>query len=512
MTAPAAKNSSPTPAGGGSSRADGAARAGGAAGGALPPLTPGPYRRRLGTVAFVATLGGLLFGYDTGVINGALRPMSAELGLTAVTEGVVTSSLLFGAAVGAVFSGRVSDAVGRRTTIIALSVLFFVGALVCVLSPGFAVLVVGRVLLGLAVGGASTVVPVFLAELAPFEIRGSLSGRNELMVVIGQLAAFTVNAVIAAIWGEHEGVWRYMLAVAALPAAALFIGMMRVPESPRWLVAKGRDERALDVLGRIRSPERARAEFEEIRRAVHTEHARVRGEARGAGGLGAVLRTRWLVRIVLVGIGVGVFQQLTGINSIMYYGQAILIDSGFQENAALIATIAPGVIGVIGALVALRMMERVDRRTMMLIGYSLTTLCHVLITATSLLLPEGSPARPVVMLILIVAFVGSMQTFLNITTWVVLSEIFPMRFRAFGMGIAVFLHWTTNALLGLTFPSVLEAVGLTGAFGGFAVVGVLAVLFIHRFLPETRGRSLEDIEAVVRSGRRTSQSPARAGG
>ena len=162
----------------------------------LPPLTEGPYRKKLFYVALIATFGGLLFGYDTGVINGALAPMTAELGLTAFTEGVVTSSLLFGAAVGAMVLGRVSDKWGRRKTIILLAVAFFIGALVCVFTPNFEIMVVGRVILGLAVGGASTVVPVYLAELAPFEIRGSLAGRNELMIVVGQLAAFVINAII----------------------------------------------------------------------------------------------------------------------------------------------------------------------------------------------------------------------------------------------------------------------------------------------------------------------------
>jgi major inositol transporter-like SP family MFS transporter len=207
------------------------AQRGGAHTPSLPPLTNGPHRKRLGMVATVATFGGLLFGYDTGVINGALRPMTADLGLTPITEGIVTSSLLFGAAAGAVSGGRLADTWGRRKTIILLAVLFLVGALSCVFAPNFEVMVVGRVILGLAVGGASSVVPVYLAELAPYEIRGSLAGRNELMIVIGQLAAFAVNAIIGNLWSEFGGVWRIMLAVAAVPAVALFFGMLRMPES-----------------------------------------------------------------------------------------------------------------------------------------------------------------------------------------------------------------------------------------------------------------------------------------
>ncbi|KQS14768.1 MFS transporter [Curtobacterium sp. Leaf183] len=461
----------------------------------LPPVGTGPHRRRLGVLALVATFGGLLFGYDTGVINGALLPMKQELGLTNLTEGIVTSSLLFGAAIGAMLGGRIADGWGRRKTIIALAVTFFLGTLICVFSPTFGVIVVGRVLLGLAVGGASTVVPVFLAELAPYEIRGSLSGRNELMIVIGQLAAFLVNAAIGNLWGEGNGVWRIMLAVCALPAIALFVGMLRVPESPRWLASKGRNDEALEVLRQIRTDERAVAELDDIKRTNAFE-ANVQRES----GWRVLLGNKWLIRIVLIGAGLGVAQQLTGINSIMYYGQTVLIESGFQASAALIANIAPGVIAVVGGVIALANMERINRRTTLIIGFTLTTICHFLIGIASVALPDGNPARPWVILFLVVAFVGSMQTFLNIAVWVVLSEIFPTQIRALGMGIAVFCLWIANAFLGLYFPTIVAATGITGTFFGFGIVGLLALFFIWKFVPESRGRTLEQVEEGVTTG------------
>src|ERR671913_1718552 len=219
----------------------------------LPPLTPGPHRKRIGLISIVACLGGLLFGYDTGVSNGAEGPMQAELGLTDLQLGVVISSLVFAAAVGALLGGKISDAIGRRTTIIVLAVLFFLGVLIVVFSPGFGLLVAGRILIGLAVGGASTVVPVYLAELAPYEIRGSITGRNELAIVVGQLSAFVVNAIIGNVFGNVVGVWRIMFSICALPAIALFFGMLRMPESPRWLIEKGREQEALAVLKTVRS-------------------------------------------------------------------------------------------------------------------------------------------------------------------------------------------------------------------------------------------------------------------
>jgi major inositol transporter-like SP family MFS transporter len=443
----------------------------------LPALTPGPHRRHLGLISIVACFGGLLFGYDTGVINGALRPMTAELGLTPLTEGIVTSSLVFAAAVGALLGGRVSDAWGRRPSIVALAVLFFVGTLAVVCSPNVELLVAGRILLGLAVGGASAVVPVYLAELAPYEIRGSITGRNEVAIVIGQLSAFVINAVIGNVFSEHPSVWRIMFAVCALPAVALFVGMLRMPESPRWLVDHGRREEALEV------------------QAASIEH---RNEQRI--GLRAVLRNPWLVRILLVGVGVGIAQQLTGINSIMYYGQTVLVESGFDESSALIANIAPGIIAVIGGFIALTYMDRLDRRKTFIIGFSLTTACHLLIGCASMLLAPGDPARPWVILFLVVVFVGSMQTFLNVAVWVYLAEVFPLGMRGLGMGVSIFMLWVGNGFLSLYFPSLVDGLGITGTFFLFAGVGVLALLFVATQVPETRGRSLEALGADVTTG------------
>jgi MFS transporter, SP family, major inositol transporter len=462
--------------------------------GALPPLTAGPYRKRLGVVALVATFGGLLFGYDTSVINGALDPMRVELGLTDLTTGVVTSSLLFGAALGAMSGGRLSDAWGRRKTILLMSAFFFFGALVCVIAPSFEVMVVGRVLLGLAVGAASTVVPVFLAELAPYEIRGSLSGRNEMMIVVGQLAAFVINAIVGNIWGEYGGVWRIMLAVVTLPAIALFVGMLRVPESPRWLIDHGKFDEAVAVLDQVRPEGRALAEARQIADVTYEDSKRVTMDWRH------VLSNRWLRRILLVGIGLGVAQQLTGINSIMYYGHQILTEAGFDPEEALVVNIAPGVIAVIGAIIALRMMDSFSRRKTFIIGFTLTTITHLLIGIASMVFPVGNALRPWVILVLVVAFVGSMQTFLNVAVWVTLSEIFPLKMRAFGMGTSVFVLWLANAFLGLYFPTLVSAIGITGCFFGFAAINLLALVFVRTQVPETRGRTLEELEEAVTTG------------
>jgi MFS transporter, SP family, major inositol transporter len=459
----------------------------------LPALTAGPYRKRLGLISIVACLGGLLFGYDTGVSNGAEGPMAKELGLSLLQLGVVISSLIFAAAVGALVGGKISDAIGRRKTIIVLAVMFFIGVLFVVLSPGFEILVTGRIILGLAVGGASTVVPVYLAELAPYEIRGSITGRNELAIVLGQFTAFVVNAILGATLGHIDGVWRIMFGICALPAVALFFGMLRMPESPRWLVEKGRYDDALAVLKTVRSEDRALAEFAQVEQVTEDE------KQGNQLSFKEILANKWLRRIVFIGIGVAVTQQLTGINSIMYYGSRVLEESGFSETAALAANTVFGLAAVIGGIIALRNMDRLDRRKTFFIGLTLTTICHCLVGIAGMLLPPGNPVRPYVILVLITLFVLSMQSFLNVAVWVWLAEIFPLAIRGLAIGIAVFFGWFVNGLLALYVPTLLSALGL-GTFFLFAVIGVIMLGFLWHEVPETRGRSLESLEEDLLDG------------
>src|SRR5690606_38503912 len=351
--------------------------------GALPPLRPGPQQRRMDVVAVVATFGGLLFGYDTGVLNGALDPMKQQLGLNSVTEGLVVSILLIGAAIGSLVVGRVSGRLGRRPPLTVLAVVFFVSALGAALAPSLAALLPARLVLGFAVGGASVAVPVYLSELAPTERRGTLSGRNELAIVVGQMLAFVINAVIANVWGDHADVWRYMLAVCALPAVALFVGMLRMPESPRWLISQGRHDEALAVLSQVRTEDRARAEMAEVEQLAEEE------DKSQTGGM-ADLAVPWVRRIMLSALIIAVAQQFTGINSVMYYGTELLKVAGFSQNAAPIANIAFGVMAVIGGSICLFfLIDRIPRRKIIIMGLIGTTICHGLIVLSSVLLPKG---------------------------------------------------------------------------------------------------------------------------
>ena len=444
-------------------------------------------------IMIISTFGGLLFGYDTGVVNGALPYMAEpdQLNLTPLHEGMVASSLLLGATFGSVIGGKISDMQGRRKNIFMLSILFFIATLGCSLAPNFEVMLISRFALGLAVGGASVTVPAYLAEVSPSEKRGRMVTQNELMIVTGQFLAFVINALIAVALAGNSHIWRYMLAVAALPAIVLFFGMMRLPESPRWLVSKGRISEALGVLKKIRETEqKAISELNDIQDSLSEEKSIKQVSFKD-------LNTPWIRRIVLIGMGIATFTQLTGVNSIMYYGTQILNQSGFSMQAALIANTLNGLTSVIAVCVGISLMTKIRRRTMLLTGLSGTTTALFLITVSSTLL-ENSPYLPFIILSLTVMFLAFMQSCIGPILWLLLSEIIPLRVRGLGMGICVLFHWITNFVVGLTFPVLLSALGLQSTFLIFVVIGFVSLTFVKLFVPETKGKTLEQIEQGFR--------------
>jgi major inositol transporter-like SP family MFS transporter len=452
---------------------------------------PGAYNRYLIRLTVISTLGGLLFGYDTGVISGALLYMRTDLHLSSLQEGVVVSSLLFGAAFGALMGGKVADALGRKGSLLVCAVLFLIGALGTSTAPNVGLMVVARVILGLAVGAASVTVPLYLAEMAPAHRRGRMVTINELMIVSGQFLAFVINTVIdRTLGGAH--VWRLMLAVAAIPAILLLLGMLLLPESPRWYAIKRRFDDTRRVLGLSRDPAEAAEEYEII-----VEHAqRDLSEDKGAA-LRDLREYAWMRRILWVGIGLAIIQQSTGVNTIVYFAPTILESTGLGASASLASAIVLGLTAVVGCIVGIVLLGHYNRRPLLITGFIGVAASHVILAA-SFQLP-ASNFRSYVILGAMVLFMFFVQTFAGPLVWLMLSEIFPMTIRGFAMGIAVFLLWTVNTIISFFFPILAKSLGPTGTFGIFVIINVLALVFVYKFVPETRGRTLEELEDDFRS-------------
>jgi MFS transporter, SP family, major inositol transporter len=447
---------------------------------------PGEFTGYLIKLTVISTLGGLLFGYDTGVISGALPFLKADLNLSDVQEASVVSSLLFGAMIGALIGGKLSDVLGRKGALRFCAILFFFGALGSALAPSFGVMLPARIVLGIAVGAAAATVPVYLAEMAPAHRRGRMVTINELMIVSGQLLAFAINALINALFGG-QSVWRWMLIVAAIPAIALFIGLFFLPESPRWYAVRGQLDDAKRVLGLSRPPQEAAEEYNVI--ATHAQ--RDVSEDKGAA-LRDLRAYAWMRRLLWIGIGLAIVQQATGINTVNYYAPTILESAGVGTSAALVLTITVGVVGVGGTILGIYLLGHVNRRPLVMTGFIGVAAGH-LILALMFLLPE-SQTRAYLILIGMLVVVFFVQTFIGTLIWLLLSEIFPMTIRGFAMGTAVFILWTTNTIISFVFPLLVGALGATLTFGLFTLVNACSLLFVWKFCPETRGRTLEELE------------------
>lgn len=442
-------------------------------------------RRFIVGIAAVAALGGALFGYDTGVISGALPFMEGHFGLTSLGEGIITSALLIGAAFGSLIGGRMSDALGRRNSLLWAGAVFIGGALAVAFAPDVPFMTVARFVLGLAVGSASVITPLYLSEIAPPHIRGRLVSFNSLMIVSGQLLAYLINAFLAQ-WAA----WRWMLGLAALPAVALFVGLFFLPDTPRWYISKGRQDDAARVLRRTLPAEDVPAELARI------DHARsLEADARRGGW--QQLRTPWIRRLLLVGIGLAAVQQITGVNAVVYFAPKILASTGLGTGASITATIAIGVISVLATALGMSLIDRVGRRPLLLTGLAGMTGSLALLGA-AFHLPH-SPAVSILVLGLMVLYMAFMQGTLNTGVWLLLAEMFPLRVRGLAMGAAVFMMWLVNFAVALAFPLLLDAVGAGTTFWLFGVMCVLSLVFCKQYAPETKGLALEDLEHELRT-------------
>ena len=430
--------------------------------------------------ALIIALGGLLFGYDTGVISGALPAMTDYFGLSSLTSGIVVSSLTVGAAIGAMTSGRLSDKFGRRPILLVASAVFVGGSLLAAFSTSVPIMVVSRVILGLAVGCASSIVPVFISELAPAELRGRLVGLNQLMIVSGIMFAYLSNYALAGISQD----WRWMIGLAVIPSLLLGIGVLSLDESPRWLAVNGRADDARKVLKKFRAPEEIDPELEDIRA---TSSQAVESE-----GWRALLDPR-LRHVLVAGVGLQVLGQLTGVNAVVYYAPSIFESAGLGASSALLATVGVGVINLVFTVVGMGLVDRVGRTGLLAAGAAGQAVC---LAVFAFLLMGGieSGAKSFIGVACIFLYIAAVAVGLDIVVFIIPSELYPLRIRATAMSLTTGVNWTLSFIVSLTFLSLFDVLGGAGTFGIYAVATALLAVFAIKVIPETRGKTLEDIE------------------
>lgn len=494
---------------------------------------PSGKKRSLGFLAIVACLGSLLFGYDTGVIAGALPFMhmptdAGGLQLTSFEEGLIGGLLAIGAALGAIVGGRMSDRWGRRHNITMLAIVFIIGTVGCTIAPNIWVLYPFRIVLGFAVGGASATVPVFLAESAPKRLRGPLVAIDQFMIVFGQLVAYTMNAWISShnggpqvettdghmswdeaipileqltITGGNGDAWRLMLVLATIPAVALWIGIRMLPESSRWYAANFRYPEAIGALKRLRDEEKDGPVAIEIEQMVEVNRQEEEAEK---WTLRQAWNTKWTKKILLIGITLGCFDQLTGINTAMYYLPKVLHAVGFSSGDSITLNVYTGIASCIGAGTGLWAVARFLRRHVGMyqeagITIALSSLALVFAFGVAPYeLEDGTfsanmPAMvPWLVLVLVALFVFIKQS--GTVVWIYMGELFPAKIRGIGNGLAVGCLWIMNAIVTAVFPPMIENLGGAITYGIFAAINLVAFLFYWKVVPETKIYTLEEIE------------------
>lgn len=432
-------------------------------------------------IYFFGALGGLLFGYDTGVISGALLFIKEDLGLTPFLEGLVVSGVLIGALVGAAFCGTFADRVGRKKTIIWLGALFSIGAVGTGLAGSVEMLILFRIELGVAVGGASAIVPLYLSEMAPAAIRGRVASMNTLMNAFGILMAYLINFAFSS-----SGRWDWMLLLAIVPSLLLMIGMLFMPESPRWLLQNEREAEARKILLLTRDADKIESEIRSIK------EVRPEGKVPLSELFSPLMRP-----LLFIGVGVAIFQQIIGTNTIIYYTPTILTDSGMGSSSAIAGTIGIGIVNVLFTIIGILLIDKIGRRMLMLIGNVGMSIALGILGVSTLFFQAPSWLLLGCLCLFMVAYSASW----GMVVWVVLAEIFPLKIRGTAMGFASTSLWLANIVVSLSFPVLLSSLGASVLFLIYATIGVAAFLFVLKFVPETKGKTLEEIEEEITSKR-----------
>ena len=437
----------------------------------------------------VAALGGMLFGYDIGVISGAILFIKKAFSLSPGGEELVVSSVLLGSLVGAAAGGTLADRIGRRKLSIATAVVFGAAAIGAALAPSVVWFVIARLVAGLAIGIASFVGPLYISEIAPETVRGKLVSINQVALTSGIVISYLIDYAFS---GNQS--WRWMFALAAVPATVFAVGLMLVPDSPRWLAARGHLDQARDVLGRIRSPAQAAVEIKVIQHSVAQQQ-----------GHWSELLSPLLRPALVVGVGLAIAQQITGINTIIYYAPTIFRFAGFASaSAAILASVGIGVVNVIFTIVAMQLIDKVGRRPLLLVSLAGMTL-GLAVLGLAFMVPQLGSTLGWIAVASLTIYVGSFAVGLGPVFWLMLSEIYPLGIRGRAMSVGTLANWAANLIVALSFLTLTHVLGKPATFWLYGAISVASWFFAFFVVPETKGKTLEQIESHWRAGKHPRQ-------
>ncbi|MGB7768481.1 MAG: sugar porter family MFS transporter [Verrucomicrobiia bacterium] len=434
----------------------------------------------------IAAVGGLLFGYDTGVISGAILFITKQFSLSATMEEIVVSSVLVGAVAGATIGGALTGRFGRRKLIILAGIIFTVSALGTALAPTIPWLIAAMIVSGIAIGIASFISPMYIAEVVPAKVRGSLVAVNMLAITSGIVVAYLVDYAFSS-----SGEWRYMFGLAAIPSIVLAIGMWRLPDSPRWLISKSKVEQAKQVLQRVRTDADVSPEIADIQKSM---------EQQGTGGMKGLFQPSLRMPLIL-GLGLAVFQQITGINTVIYYAPTIFKFVGINAvGPAILAGAGLTMVMWLFHVLAIFLMDRVGRRPLLLVGVA-GQIIGLAILGAAFQFQQLAGFKSYVAIGGLVIYVACFAFGLGPIFWLLISEIYPLKVRGAAMSAVTVTNWALNLVVAVTFLTLVGILGHAGTFWLYGVIAMGAWVFFYRLVPETKGKTLEQIEEHWRSGK-----------
>jgi len=436
--------------------------------------------------AGIAALAGLLFGYDTGVISGAILFIKDQFALSAgAVEGIV-SAVLLGAVIGAGLSGALADRFGRKKVLIVTALLFAVGAIGASFAADVAMIIAFRFVIGMAIGVASYTAPLYISEISPPEARGALVSLNQLMITCGIVVSYLVDYALT----MEQNQWRWMFGLGAIPAVILILGMIALSESPRWLVSRGRISEARGVLSRVMKADGAEIEIKAIQDSLTVKEGSWKDVA-----------APWVRPALIVGISLAFFQQMTGINTIIYYAPTIFEFAGFgSHKVSILATVGVGVVNVLMTVVAIWFIDRLGRKPLLYVG--MTGMAISLgVLGLAFYLPGMADKLKMITVLSVVVYIASFAISLGPIFWLMISEIYPLSIRGRAMSLATLANWGFNMVVAATFLTLTEKLGKAGAFWLYGIICVIGIAFCYLYVPETKGRSLENIEAFLKKNK-----------